>query len=53
MIKKYFTFTKKAMSYWKTRMRIHTEGKTVETEYFEYNVEYFKETHHHCYLALT
>ena len=34
-------------------MRLHTDGKIIETEDVEYNVEYFKVTHyHHCYFAL-
>jgi len=46
-------FGRKAMNYWKTSMRLHTEGKITETEIWKYNVEYFKETHcRHCYFAL-
>jgi len=29
---KVVSFTKKVMSYWKTRMRLHTENKLIETE---------------------
>ena len=43
-------FTKKAMTYWRTRMGLHTENELIETE--KYNVGYFKETHyHHCYFS--
>jgi hypothetical protein len=49
---KVILFTKKVMSYWRTRMRLHAENKLTETEDIKYNVEYFKETHHHhCYFA--
>ena len=29
---KVISFTKKVMSYWRTRMRLHTENKIIETE---------------------
>ena len=29
---KVITFTKKVMSYWRTRMRLHAENKLIETE---------------------
>ena len=46
---KVISFTKNVMRYCRTRMRLHTENKLIETEDIKYNVEYFKETHyHHC-----
>jgi hypothetical protein len=50
---KVILFTKKVMTYWKTRMCLHAENKLVETEDIKkFSVEYFKETHfHHCYFA--
>jgi hypothetical protein len=29
------SFTNEALTYWKTSMRLHTEGKITETEYIE------------------
>ena len=41
------------MNNWKTNMRLHTEGKIIETEDIKYNMEYFKKNHcHHCWFAL-
>ena len=49
---KVISFSKKVMTYWKTRMCLHVENKLIETKTLKYNVEYFKETHnHHCYFA--
>jgi hypothetical protein len=46
---KLISFTNKVMSYWRTRMRLHTENKLIETEDIKFKVRYFKETHyHHC-----
>jgi hypothetical protein len=44
--------TKKAMTYWRTRMCLHAGNEPIETEDIKYSVGYFKETrYHHCYLA--
>jgi hypothetical protein len=40
---KIISCTMKAMSYWKTSMRIHTEGKIIETEHLEMKREIFPE----------
>jgi hypothetical protein len=32
---KVIAFTKKAMTYWRTRMRLHTENELIETEYIK------------------
>jgi hypothetical protein len=32
---KIISFTKKSMSYWRTKMRVHTENKLIETEEIE------------------
>jgi len=32
---KVISFTKKVMNYWRTRMRLHTENKLIETEYIK------------------
>ena len=52
MNNKVISFTKKIKSYWRTRMRLHTENKLIETEDINIQCGIFKETHcHHCYFA--
>jgi len=47
---KVITFTMKVMSYWRKRMRLHTENKLIETEDIKIQYGIFMETHyHHCY----
>ena len=49
---KVIRFTEKGMTTWKTRMRLQTESKVLETEDIKYNVGYCKETHcRHWYFA--
>jgi len=50
---KVISITKKVMSYWRTRMRLHTENKLIETDGINNKVQNFKQTHcQHCYFAL-
>jgi hypothetical protein len=53
IINKVIAFTKKAMTYWRTHMRLHAENDLTETEDIKKNtVGYFKKTHYHlCYFA--
>jgi len=49
---KVISFTRKVMSYWRTRMRLHTENTLIETEDIKIQCGIFQETHyHHCYFA--
>jgi len=44
--------TKKAMTYWRTRVCLHAENAITETEDIKIQCGIFKETHyHHCYFA--
>jgi hypothetical protein len=50
---KIISLTKKIMSYWRTRMRVHTENKLIESEEIEIQRGIFQETHYHrCCFAL-
>ena len=39
---KVISFTKKVMSYWRTRMRLHTENKLIEIEDIQIQCEIFQ-----------
>jgi hypothetical protein len=50
---KIITFTRKIMSYWRTRMCVHTENKLTETEEIEIQCGIFQGIHClHCCFAL-
>ena len=51
---KVISFSKKVMSYWRTRMRLHTENKLIGTEDIKIQCGIFKKTHcHQCYFAFS
>ena len=41
---KIISFTNEVLTYWKTSMRLHAEGKIIEQNIQNNNVEYIKET---------
>ena len=44
--------TKKAMTYWRTRMRLHAENELIEAEDIKIKCGVFQgDSHHHCYFA--
>ena len=48
---KVIAFTKKTMTYWRTRMRLHAENELIETEDIKIQCGIFQGDYHHCYFA--
>ena len=49
---KVILFTKKVMTYWKTRTCLHAENKLIETEDIKIQCGIFQgDSYHHCYFA--